>query len=39
VLKKHAIGHKWTKAGEINSMHFIPEATSNLLTMVTDIKI
>jgi hypothetical protein len=39
MLKKHAPGRKWTKPGEINSTHFLPEAASNLLTMVTDIKI
>jgi hypothetical protein len=39
MLKKHAAGRKWPKAGEINSTHFLLEAVSNLLTMVTDIKI
>jgi hypothetical protein len=37
--KKHVSGHKWAKSGEINSTHFLPEAASNLLTKVTDIKI
>jgi hypothetical protein len=38
MLKKHGTGRKWTKAGEINPTHFLPEAASNLLIMVTDKK-